>query len=116
MIPLHILGWTEGQTEGQTEVKQYTPCPVERGYNQNIGVQLSLFQNKFMVKKLPLNLLFLYYNILLPTFENANRMGEQVTVTTLPQILSHYQSRKWCPLRISWPLCFSITKTTSGLN
>ena len=67
MIPLHILGWTEGQTdrgtEGRTEVKQYTPCPVEQGYNQNIGVQLSLFQNKFMVKKLPLNSLFLYITI-----------------------------------------------------
>jgi len=23
----NILGWTEGQTEGRTEVKQYTPAP-----------------------------------------------------------------------------------------
>ena len=66
MIAPHILG----QTEGRTEIKQYTP-PVEWGYNQNIGVQLSLFQNKFIVKKLPLNIVFLYCNILLPTFENA---------------------------------------------
>jgi hypothetical protein len=42
MIPLHILGWTEGQTEGWTEVKQYTPCPVEWGYNQNIGASFCL--------------------------------------------------------------------------
>jgi hypothetical protein len=40
MIPPHILG----QTEGRTEIKQYTP-PVEWGYNQNIGVQLSQLVN-----------------------------------------------------------------------
>jgi len=26
-------GRTDGRTDGQTEVKQYTPPPVERGYN-----------------------------------------------------------------------------------
>jgi len=29
----NILGRMEGQTEGRTEVKQYTPAPVEWGYN-----------------------------------------------------------------------------------
>jgi hypothetical protein len=66
MIPPHILG----QTEGRTEIKQYIPSGGV-GYNQNIGVQLSLFQNKFTVEKLPLNIVLLYCNILLPTFENA---------------------------------------------
>jgi hypothetical protein len=72
MIPPHILGQTEGLTDGRTDRdKTVYPPPVDRGYNQNIGVQLSLFQNEFIVKKLPLNNVFLYYNILLPTFENA---------------------------------------------
>jgi hypothetical protein len=26
------ISWTDGRTEGRTEVKQYTPLP-ERGYN-----------------------------------------------------------------------------------
>ena len=82
---LHFSCNQANRKDKQTDrAKTAYPPPVERGYNQNIGVQLSLFQNKFMVKKLPLNIVFLYYNILLPMFENACRMGGQVTVTTLP--------------------------------
>ena len=30
------ISWTDGRTEGRTEVKQYTPSPFgERGYNNN---------------------------------------------------------------------------------
>jgi hypothetical protein len=32
-VTKNILGRTEGQTNGRTEVKQYTPPPVEWGYN-----------------------------------------------------------------------------------
>ena len=58
-------------TDGRTDRDKTVYPSGGVGYNQNIGVQLSLFQNKFIVKKLPLNIVFLYCNILLPTFENA---------------------------------------------